>query len=137
MRTCPNASAAHPSAIQVRVMEGIGNCRLLVSRHPESHWTVRQGSCQLYMWSLEMVQRRGGGIHMNRERVGEKRGGKEMDGYPLTAAVNDTTKPVPHLTLGSVRGHPSISLLPLSSPTLPWFICIPPPHLCTIFKDHT
>jgi transposase len=37
----------------------------------------------------------------------------------------------------SVRGHLSISLLPLSSPTLPLFICIPPPHLCTIFKDHT
>jgi hypothetical protein len=36
-----------------------------------------------------------------------------------------------------VRGHPSVSLLPLSSPTLPLFICIPPPHLCTIFKDHT
>jgi hypothetical protein len=38
---------------------------------------------------------------------------------------------------GTVRGHPSISLLPLSSPTLHLFICIPPPHLCTIFKDHT
>jgi hypothetical protein len=36
-----------------------------------------------------------------------------------------------------VRGHPSVSLLPLSSPTLPLSICIPPPHLCTIFKDHT
>jgi hypothetical protein len=29
----------------------------------------------------------------------------------------------------SVRGHPSISLLPLSSPTLHLFICNPPPHL--------
>jgi hypothetical protein len=27
----------------------------------------------------------------------------------------------------SVRGHPSVSLLPLSSPTLPLFICIPSP----------
>jgi hypothetical protein len=36
-----------------------------------------------------------------------------------------------------VRGHPSISLLPLSSPTPHLFICIPSPHLCTIFKDHT
>jgi predicted aspartyl protease len=36
-----------------------------------------------------------------------------------------------------VRGHPSVSLLPLSSPTLHLFICIPLPHLCTIFKDHT
>jgi hypothetical protein len=37
----------------------------------------------------------------------------------------------------SVRGHPSVSLLPLSSPTLHLFICTPPHHLCTIFKDHT
>jgi hypothetical protein len=39
--------------------------------------------------------------------------------------------------MNTVRGHPSVSLLPLSSPTLHPFICIPPPHLCTIFKDHT
>jgi hypothetical protein len=37
----------------------------------------------------------------------------------------------------SVRGHLSVSLLPLSSPTLSLCICIPPPHLCTISKDHT
>jgi hypothetical protein len=36
----------------------------------------------------------------------------------------------------SVRGHPSVSLLPLSSPTLLLFICIHPPHLCTILKDY-
>jgi hypothetical protein len=36
-----------------------------------------------------------------------------------------------------VRGHPSISLLPLSSPTLYLFICNSPHHLRTIFKDHT
>jgi hypothetical protein len=36
-----------------------------------------------------------------------------------------------------VRGHPSISLLPLLSPTPPLSICIPHPHLCTISKDHT
>jgi hypothetical protein len=35
---------------------------------------------------------------------------------------------------GNVRGHPSISLPPLSSPTL---ICIPFPHLYTIFRDCT
>jgi hypothetical protein len=70
----------------------------------------------------ELVQRWGGGIHMNKGRVGEDRGSKEIDGCPLT---------------GNVRGHPSISLLPLSSPTLHLFICIPPPHLCTISKDHT
>jgi hypothetical protein len=39
--------------------------------------------------------------------------------------------------LTSVRGHPSVSLLPLSSPTFYLCICIPPPHLCTISKDHT
>jgi hypothetical protein len=37
----------------------------------------------------------------------------------------------------AVRGHPSVSLLPLSSPTLPLSIGIPHPHLCTILKDHT
>jgi hypothetical protein len=36
-----------------------------------------------------------------------------------------------------VKGHSFISLLPLSSPTLPLSICIPHPHLCTISKDHT
>jgi hypothetical protein len=36
-----------------------------------------------------------------------------------------------------VRGHLSISLLPLLSPTPPLSICIPHPHLCTISKDHT
>jgi hypothetical protein len=41
-----------------------------------------------------------------------------------------------NLTLLAVRGHPSVSLLPLSSPTLHLFICIHPPHLCTILKDH-
>jgi hypothetical protein len=35
-----------------------------------------------------------------------------------------------------VRGHPSVSLPPLSSPTLPLFICIPPLHLYTISRDH-
>jgi hypothetical protein len=39
--------------------------------------------------------------------------------------------------IDSVRGHPSISLLSLSSPTLPLSICISHPHLCTISKDHT
>jgi hypothetical protein len=38
---------------------------------------------------------------------------------------------------GPVRGHPSVSLLPLSSPTLHLFICNPPPHLCTISKNYT
>jgi hypothetical protein len=37
----------------------------------------------------------------------------------------------------TVRGHPSISLLPLSSPTLPLFICTPSPHLCIISRDYT
>jgi hypothetical protein len=37
----------------------------------------------------------------------------------------------------AVKGHPSISLPPLSSPTFPLFICTPPTHFCTISKDHT
>jgi hypothetical protein len=36
-----------------------------------------------------------------------------------------------------VRGHPSVSLPPLSSPTLPLFICITSPHLCTIARDYS
>jgi hypothetical protein len=61
-----------------------------------------------------------GEIHMDKGRVGEESRGKKMDGCLLT-----------------VRGHPSISLLPLSSPTLPLSICIPHPYLCIISKDHT
>jgi hypothetical protein len=45
-------------------------CRLLESR-------------RLEVWSLELVQRKGGGIHMNKGRVGEDRGSKETDGCPL------------------------------------------------------
>jgi hypothetical protein len=36
-----------------------------------------------------------------------------------------------------IQGHPSVSLPPLSSPTLPLFICTPSPHLCTISRDYT
>jgi hypothetical protein len=57
--------------------------------------------------------------------VGKERIGKEMDGYPLTGLRS------------AVRGHPSIFLPPLSSPTLPLFICTSSPHLCTIFRDYT
>jgi hypothetical protein len=39
--------------------------------------------------------------------------------------------------MATVRGYPSISLPPLSSPTLPLFICTPSPHLCTISRDYT
>jgi hypothetical protein len=51
---------------------------------------------------------------------------------PAKDTKNDSSKKG-----GSVRGHPSISLLPLSSPTLHLFICNPPHRLYTIFKDHT
>jgi hypothetical protein len=36
-----------------------------------------------------------------------------------------------------VRGHPSVSLPPLSSTTLPLFICTPSHYLCTISRDYT
>jgi hypothetical protein len=52
-------------------------CRLLESR-------------QLEVWSLELVQRWRGGIHMNKGRVGEDRGNKETDGCPLTGVVGAT-----------------------------------------------
>jgi hypothetical protein len=45
--------------------------------------------------------------------------------------------PFTRVDLATVRGHPSVSLLPISSPTLHMFICIHPPHLCTILRDHT
>jgi hypothetical protein len=38
---------------------------------------------------------------------------------------------------GTVRGHPSVSLPPLSSTTLPLFICTPSHYLCTISRDYT
>jgi hypothetical protein len=37
----------------------------------------------------------------------------------------------------AIREHLSVSLLPLSSPTLPLSICIPHPYLCAISKDYT
>jgi hypothetical protein len=43
-------------------------------------------SCRFKVWSLELVQRWGVGIHMNKGRVGEDRGSKETDGCPLTLA---------------------------------------------------
>jgi hypothetical protein len=49
-----------------------------------SHRAIRPGSRRLEVWSLELVQRGGEGIHMNRWRVGEDRGGKETDRCPLT-----------------------------------------------------
>jgi hypothetical protein len=55
----------------------------------------------------------------------------EDSGYELVKGIGDVK------LWDGVRGHLSISLLPLSSPTLHLFICIHPPHLCAIFKDHT
>jgi hypothetical protein len=60
-------------------------------------------SHQLSVWSLEMVQRcyRGvGDIHMNRGRVGEDKGGKEMDRCPLTAWTNMSLVDVTVLWVG-------------------------------------
>jgi hypothetical protein len=39
-----------------------------------------------------MVQRWGEGVHMNRGRVGEERGGKEADGCPLTVKAQARPK---------------------------------------------
>jgi hypothetical protein len=64
----------------------VGSRRLLVSRHPESHRTLNTKVVGFGVWSLEMVQR-WGRIHMNRGRVGEERGGKDMDRCPLTMPV--------------------------------------------------
>jgi hypothetical protein len=54
---------------------------------------------------------------MHRERVGEERGSKEMDGCPLT-----------------------VSLPLLFSPTIPLIypcLYVYSPYLCTISRDHT
>jgi hypothetical protein len=61
---------------EVRVEGEVGSRRHSVCRLLESRW--------LEVWSLELVQRWGGGIHMNKGRVGEDRGSKETDGCPLT-----------------------------------------------------
>jgi hypothetical protein len=63
---------------EVRAEGEAGSQRHSVCRLLESHW--------LEVWSLELVQRWGGGIHMNKGRVGEDRGSKETDGCPLTGA---------------------------------------------------
>jgi hypothetical protein len=55
--------------------------------------------------------------------------------WPETIKVLMLVKKKLHLV--HVRGHPSVSLLPLSSPTLPLSICTPYPHLCIISKDRT
>jgi hypothetical protein len=62
---------------------------------------------------------------------------KELFLKTLRAAliVTPLVQLVSHYVL--VRGHPSISLPLLSSPTLPLFICTPSPHLCTISRDYT
>jgi hypothetical protein len=60
----------------------------------------------------------------------------EMDAFLeealATGCIRQSKSP-----LGAVGGHPSVSLLPISSLTLHMFIGIHPPHLCTILKDHT
>jgi hypothetical protein len=60
----------------------VGSRRHSVCRLLESHW--------LEVWSLELVQRWGGGIHMNKGRVGEDRGNKKTDGCPLTLTFSLT-----------------------------------------------
>jgi hypothetical protein len=60
---------------------------------------------------------------------------------PLSAYILPSSAYIPppsvYILPLSVRGHPSVSLLPLSSPTFYLCICISPPHLCTISKDRT
>jgi hypothetical protein len=65
---------------EVRAEGEAGSRRYSVCQLLESH--------RLEVWSLELVQRWGGGIHMNKGRVGEDRGSKEMDRCPLTAPDN-------------------------------------------------
>jgi hypothetical protein len=57
-----------------------------------------------------------------------------IEEHSSVVAIESLTRSSP---VNSVRGHPSVSLPPLSSPTLPLFIYIPSPHLCTISRDYT
>jgi hypothetical protein len=68
-------------------------CRLLEGR-------------RLEVWSLELVQRWEGGIHINKGRVGKDRGSKEMDGCPLTGLKFLRS-------LQSYPGHNGIAILKL------------------------
>jgi hypothetical protein len=56
---------------------------------------------------------------------------------PTFLQKNDGDSALKASDLVPVRGHPSVSLPPLSSPTIPLFICTPSPHLCTISRDYT
>jgi hypothetical protein len=61
---------------EVRAEGEAGSRRHSVCQLLEGRW--------LEVWSLELVQRWEGGIHINKGRVGEDRGSKETDGCPLT-----------------------------------------------------
>jgi hypothetical protein len=82
---------------------------------------------------------------------------EDVNGCAFTVMINSTqvsspshtpefarlaADPLPMATIDEVeyegvRGHLSVSLPPLSSPTLPLFICSPSLHLCTISRDYT
>jgi hypothetical protein len=64
---------------EVRAEGEAGSRRHLVCRLLEG--------CRLEVWSLELVQRWEGGIHINKGRVGKDRGSKETDGCPLTLSI--------------------------------------------------
>jgi hypothetical protein len=51
---------------------------------------------------LKIVQRWGGGIHMNQGRVGEDRGSEETDRCPLTEAYIDKFKDLIDLSSYSI-----------------------------------
>jgi hypothetical protein len=55
---------------------------------------------------------------------------------PLHWSPSPFLSSTPRLS-SSVRGHPSVSLLPLSSPTSPLFICTPPTPLYHLQGPHS
>jgi hypothetical protein len=70
-------------------------------------WEVNDIQCVgLRCGPWELVQRWGGGIHMNKGRVGEDRGSKETDGCPLTLAYDQSIK----LNMQSANGKVDQSL---------------------------
>jgi hypothetical protein len=78
MWACPNASEARPMWLRYewRGRREVDDIRCV------GFWKVVGLRCGPW----ELVQRWGGGVHMNKGRVGEDRGSKETDGCPLTAS---------------------------------------------------
>jgi hypothetical protein len=108
------------------------NWQTRVSRCLTAHYNVQlavEDKCETKIWK-SMTSR----INACRSGVFPMMVEEDEDESPHVN-INKTDEEVQDMCL--VRRHPSISLLPLSSPTLPLFICTLSPHLCIISRDYT